>query len=69
MDQAFAYHEPNEADLVGRRDLRDLPLITIDGEDARDFDDAVFAQKRAGGNYRVVVAIADVSHYNAPFTA
>lgn len=66
LDQAFAYHEPNEADLVGRSDLRDLPLITIDGEDARDFDDAVFAQKRAGGNYRVVVAIADVSHYVTP---
>ncbi|WP_323841711.1 MULTISPECIES: ribonuclease R [unclassified Moraxella] len=64
--QASAYNEPNNQDFQGRVDLRDLPLITIDGEDARDFDDAVFASKRAGGNYRVVVAIADVSHYVTP---
>lgn len=63
LDQANLYQEPNEKDFANRKDLRDLPLITIDGEDARDFDDAVFAQKRAGGNYRVLVAIADVSHY------
>lgn len=66
LDQAFAYQNPSQADFQGRTDLRDLPLITIDGEDARDFDDAVFAQKRSGGNYRVVVAIADVSHYVTP---
>lgn len=64
--QANAYQEPSDQDLVGRMDIRELPLITIDGEDARDFDDAVFASKRAGGNYRVVVAIADVSHYVTP---
>jgi len=46
----------------GREDLRDLPLITIDGADARDFDDAVFAAP-AGEGWRLVVAIADVSHY------
>ncbi len=46
----------------GRRDLRKLPLITIDGADARDFDDAVYAEP-AGGGWRLVVAIADVSHY------
>ena len=48
--------------VKARRDLRDLPLVTIDGADARDFDDAVFAQPRRGG-WRLVVAIADVSHY------
>jgi len=46
----------------GREDLRDLPLVTIDGEDARDFDDAVYAQKTAKG-WKLLVAIADVSHY------
>ena len=54
-----------KADLKGRVDLRDLPLVTIDGETARDFDDAVFAEK-VGRNYRLVVAIADVSHYVRP---
>ncbi len=58
--------EVAEADKAGRVDLRDLPLVTIDGEDAKDFDDAVYAQKRAGGGYRLVVAIADVSHYVLP---
>ncbi|MBR6026269.1 MAG: ribonuclease R [Neisseriaceae bacterium] len=51
-----------------REDLRDLPLVTIDGDDSRDFDDAVFAQK-IGRNWRLVVAIADVSHYVKPFDA
>jgi ribonuclease R len=49
----------------GRRDLRDLPLVTIDGADARDFDDAVYAQRRKNG-WRLVVAIADVSSYVKP---
>jgi len=49
-------------DLAGREDLRALPLVTIDGEDAKDFDDAVFASAERGG-WRLVVAIADVSHY------
>jgi len=62
-----------KADLKGRFDLRDVPLITIDGEDARDFDDAVYCEpvdlgtgqrKRAG--WRLLVAIADVSHYVTP---
>ncbi len=54
------------ADRRGRVDLRDLPLVTIDGETARDFDDAVFCETRSGGGFRLVVAIADVSHYVNP---
>ena len=52
----------------GRRDLRELPLVTIDGADARDFDDAVYAQRRKNG-WRLVVAIADVSSYVKPGSA
>lgn len=61
------------ADLKGRVDLRDVPLVTIDGEDARDFDDAVFCEpiqigrgKKATSAWRLLVAIADVSHYVKP---
>lgn len=49
-------------DWAGREDIRNLPLVTIDGETARDFDDAVYCSPEKGG-YRLVVAIADVSHY------
>ena len=52
-----------EVGLDGRTDLRDVPLVTIDGEDARDFDDAVFAEADPDGGWRLVVAIADVAHY------
>ncbi|MCF6455005.1 ribonuclease R [Vibrio sp. MMG022] len=53
---------PEEA-KVGRVDLRELPLVTIDGEDARDFDDAVYCEKKKSGGWRLWVAIADVSYY------
>lgn len=49
--------------LGKREDLRSVPLVTIDGADARDFDDAVFAEKLDDGNYHLIVAIADVAHY------
>lgn len=55
--------EPEEADKTLRVDLRDLPLVTIDGEDARDFDDAVYCKRQRGGGFTLWVAIADVSHY------
>jgi ribonuclease R len=68
-EQAAAWGaEVTEEMTVGRRDLRDLPLATIDGADARDFDDAVFAQRRNNG-WRLVVAIADVATYVKPGTA
>ncbi|HJU39662.1 MAG TPA: ribonuclease R [Tahibacter sp.] len=60
--------EVTAAEKEGRKDLRGLPLVTIDGEDARDFDDAVFAEPTEHG-FRLVVAIADVSHYVRPETA
>jgi ribonuclease R len=50
---------------AGRKDLRNLPLVTIDGADARDFDDAVFARKQSNG-WRLIVAIAEVSAYVKP---
>ena len=52
-------------EIAARRDLRHLALVTIDGEDARDFDDAVHVSRTASG-YRLVVAIADVAHYVRP---
>jgi len=68
-DEAAALgSEVTEDLLAGRRDLRDLPLVTIDGADARDFDDAVYAQRRSNG-WRLVVAIADVSSYVKPGAA
>ncbi len=58
----------SEKDMKGRTDLRKLNLITIDGATAKDFDDAVYVEKTSGG-YRLIVAIADVSHYVKTGTA
>ncbi|PKF49788.1 ribonuclease R [Enterovibrio nigricans] len=64
----FTEQVPEDA-KKGRVDLRDLPLVTIDGEDARDFDDAVFCEKKRSGGWRLWVAIADVSYYVRPDSA
>ena len=70
--QGLTMAEARTRKLV-REDLRDLPLVTIDGEDARDFDDAVLAQPdddpRNPGGWRILVAIADVAHYVRPGSA
>lgn len=58
----FESGEVPEKAMKGREDIRSLPLVTIDGEDARDFDDAVYCEKDGKG-WRLLVAIADVSHY------
>jgi ribonuclease R len=63
LDEANSFaSEVKPSDFVGRKDLRDLALVTIDGESAKDFDDAVYAEYD-GKNWRLVVAIADVSSY------
>jgi ribonuclease R len=69
LSQAEAFPEtvPGSAKR-GREDLRSLPLVTIDGADARDFDDAVYCE-RAGDGFRLIVAIADVAHYVRPDSA
>lgn len=55
-----------ESDMADRRDLTALPFVTIDGPDARDFDDAVYAERQPNGGWRLIVAIADVAHYVKP---
>ena len=57
---------PTPEDMHDREDVRHLPLVTIDGADARDFDDAVQVEDRPGGGWLLRVAIADVSHYVRP---
>lgn len=69
---AEAENLPDEVDDLDKRkrvDLRKLPFVTIDGEDARDFDDAVYAEVKKSGGWRLYVAIADVSHYVMPESA
>jgi ribonuclease R len=67
--EAEAYGEAvPQAMMAGREDLRHLPLPTIDPEDARDHDDAVWVERSAGGGYRAWIAIADVSTYVTPGT-
>jgi ribonuclease R len=58
-----APQEVTEPDLAGRRDFRHLPIVTIDGETARDFDDAVYVAALPNGHYELQVHIADVAHY------
>jgi ribonuclease R len=59
----------SEAECKNRKDLRAMPFVTIDGEDAKDFDDAVYCQFKPKGGFQLYVAIADVSHYVLPNTA
>lgn len=69
LTQAASFGDVIDSSIVARRrDLRDLPLLTIDGADARDFDDAVFAERTDSG-LRVLVAIADVAEYVQPDSA
>ncbi len=58
-----AAHPVGDSERAGRRDFRDLPIVTIDGETARDFDDAVYVKRLENGNWQLQVHIADVSHY------
>ncbi len=70
LEQAATVAESIDGDEIARRvDLRRLPLVTIDGETAKDFDDAVALQKKSDGSYRLWVCIADVSHYVEQATA
>ena len=62
-DASLVPEEINRDDTAGRADYRDVTMVTIDGEDAKDLDDAVSVQRLENGNYKLGVYIADVSHY------
>ncbi len=68
VEKLAAKYSPDVSarDCKGRLDLRGLPLVTIDGETARDFDDAVYCEPHGRGGFRLIVAIADVSFYVKP---
>lgn len=68
FNEAVLRETPNLAvpDLGDREDLRNVPLVTVDGADSRDFDDAIYAEKKPDGGYHLIVAIADVSYYVRP---
>jgi len=70
LDEAERRAKPvTEGELQGREDFRKLPIVTIDGETARDFDDAVYVQRRPDGGWHLQVHIADVAHYVRTSTA
>lgn len=69
LAEAAAATAPGEPDFAGRLDLRNLPLVTIDGESAKDFDDAVYLRRLPGGGWELTVSIADVAHYVAEDSA
>ncbi|MFT7144761.1 MAG: ribonuclease R [Alphaproteobacteria bacterium] len=68
LAEANSIKEPTEAEKKNRVDLRHIPFVTIDGDDSKDFDDAVYAERWGKDGYYVVAAIADVSYYVRPGT-